>query len=108
KTNRALFGEPVEAVVGHFGLDRFLAFSAPRRQQALKRRGIEYEARQHERATLAAFLHHDNGYIATDLLEADRGRQPCGPATDDSDVEFHCLPRGEISHGQPPALPTYH
>ena len=57
-------------------------------------------------ADLGAFLHHDDGNVRVDLLEADGGGEPGGAGADDHDVEFHRLAGGQFGHIHLPRLPV--
>ena len=50
------------------------------------------------RPDLGTFLHHDYGNILIDLLEADRGRKPRGPGSNNHHIEFHRLAGWYLGH----------
>ena len=50
-------------------------------------------------ADLGALLHHHDGNIRIDLLEADGGTKSGRPGADNHHVEFHRLAGGQVSHG---------
>ena len=50
------------------------------------------------RADLGALLHHDDGDIRVELLEADGGGEAGRAGADHHDVEFHRLAGGQIGH----------
>ena len=71
------------------------ALLAPVRDERVEADGIDHRARQDMRADLGTLLEDDDTQVLArlggDLLQADRGRQPGGPGTDDHDIELHRL-----------------
>jgi hypothetical protein len=90
QAQRAGGGQPIEAVVGHRGLDRRV-LAAPVGQQPVEADGIDHRTGQDVGADLGALLDHHDRRLGRDLLQADRRREAGRARADDHHVKFHRL-----------------